>query len=126
MRAADTNVLVRLFARDDDRQAALAEEFIDSGAWISHVVLAETVWVLMTTYDRTHAQAAAHVQMLLDHERFVLQDRDVVEAALEHYLRRPSLGFTDCLILEIARKAGHMPLGTFDRNLAKLPGAQRL
>jgi hypothetical protein len=24
------------------------------------------------------------------------------------------------------RKAGHMPLGTFDRNLAKLDGAHRL
>jgi hypothetical protein len=25
------------------------------------------------------------------------------------------LGFSDCLILETARKAGHLPLGTFDR-----------
>lgn len=126
MRAADTNVLVRLFARDDDRQAEIAEEFVENGTWISHLVLAETIWVLMMTYGRTHVEAAAHVQMLLEHDRFVLQDPDVVEAALAHYRRRPSLKFTDCLILEIARKAGHMPLGTFDRNLAKVHGAQRL
>ncbi len=36
------------------------------------------------------------------------------------------LGFSDCLVLESARKAGHIPLGTFDRQLAKLEGAQRL
>jgi len=30
------------------------------------------------------------------------------------------------LILEIARKAGHVPLATFDRDLAKLGGVQRL
>jgi predicted nucleic acid-binding protein len=36
------------------------------------------------------------------------------------------LGFSDCLVLEIARKAGHLPLGTFDRNLSKLDGAQKL
>jgi predicted nucleic acid-binding protein len=29
-------------------------------------------------------------------------------------------------LLETARKAGHLPLGTFDRNLAKLDGAERL
>ena len=37
-----------------------------------------------------------------------------------------ALGFSDCLVLETARKAGHLPLGTFDRNLARLDGAQRL
>jgi hypothetical protein len=29
-------------------------------------------------------------------------------------------------VLEIARKAGHTPLGTFDRKLAKLDGAMTL
>jgi predicted nucleic acid-binding protein len=36
------------------------------------------------------------------------------------------VGFADCLILEIARKAGHIPVGTFDRELAKLEGAARV
>jgi predicted nucleic acid-binding protein len=34
MRAVDTNVLVRLIARDDSRQAASAEAFIQPGAWV--------------------------------------------------------------------------------------------
>jgi len=29
-------------------------------------------------------------------------------------------------VLEIAKKAGHTPLGTFDRGLAKQPGAERV
>jgi hypothetical protein len=29
-------------------------------------------------------------------------------------------------LLEIARKVGHLPLGTFDRDLSKLAGAQGL
>jgi predicted nucleic acid-binding protein len=49
-----------------------------------------------------------------------------VAAALEQYRNRPALGFSDCLILETARKAGHLPLGTFDRNLSKLDGAEGL
>jgi predicted nucleic acid-binding protein len=39
---------------------------------------------------------------------------------------KPALGFSDCLMLHLARKAGHLPLGTFDRNLSKVDGAQKL
>ena len=53
-------------------------------------------------------------------------DGKQVAAALERYRRRPALGLSDCLILEVARKAGHVPLGTFDRELGKLNGAERL
>jgi len=46
MRAIDTNVLVRLIARDDAAQVARAEKAIEKGAWVSLLVLVETVWVL--------------------------------------------------------------------------------
>lgn len=126
MRAIDTNVLVRLVTGDDGPQVAAAEAFIEPGAWASLLVLAETVWVLDTVYERTPRQITESIRMLLDHEALTLQDPDVVVAALEHYGKKPSLGFSDCLVLEMARKAGHGPLGTFDRNLAKLPGSQWL
>jgi predicted nucleic-acid-binding protein len=126
MRSIDTNVLVRLVTGDEPDQVALAEEFTASGAWVSLLVLAETVWVLDTVYERTPAQILLSIQMLLDHKDLSLQDPDVVMAALEHYRKRPALGFSDCLVLEIARKIGHVPLGTFDRKLGKLDGAQCL
>ena len=126
MRSIDTNVLVRLVTGDEPDQVALAEEFIASGAWVSLLVLAETVWVLDTVYERTSAQILLSIQMLLDHKDLSLQDPDVAMAASEHYRKRPALGFSDCLVLEIARKIGHVPLGTFDRKLGKLDGAQCL
>ena len=126
MRAVDTNVLVRLMTRDDAKQAALADEFIERGAWVSHLVLVETTWVLSTVYELGPAKIETAIEMLLSHESLSLQEPDVVTAALEHFRRRPSLGFSDCLILEVARAAGHLPLATFDRNLGKLDGAQRL
>jgi hypothetical protein len=33
-----------------------------------------------------------------------------------------SLGFSDCLVLEISCKAGHVLLGSFDLHLGKLEG----
>ena len=82
--------------------------------------------MLDTVYEVTPPQIAAGVEMLLDHHDLTIQDADVVEAALAHYRKRPALGFSDCLILEVARKAGHVPLGTFDHALGKLDGAHRL
>ena len=126
MRAVDTNVLVRLITRDDEKQVASAEAFVNKGAWVSHVVLAETTWVLSAAYDLGHADIATAVEMLLNHERLTIQDADVVDAALGHYRQKPALGFSDCLVLEIARKAGHIPLGSFDKALSKLDGVERL
>jgi len=126
MRAVDTNVLVRLITGDDAKQASVAEAFVASGTWVSHLVLAETAWVLRRSYNLDDAGIAAAIEMLLNQETVSLQDASVVAAALDQYRRKPSLGFSDCLVLEIARKAGHLPLGTFDRNLSKLDGAERL
>jgi predicted nucleic-acid-binding protein len=126
MRAVDTNVLVRLITRDDVRQATAAESFVGNGAWVGHLVLAETTWVLSAVYDLGPAAIVTAVEMLLNHQHLTIQDADVVAAALEHYRRNPRLGFSDCLVLEIARKVGHLPTGTFDRQLARLDGALRL
>jgi predicted nucleic-acid-binding protein len=126
MLAIDTNVLVRLLTRDDAGQTASAERFIERGAWVPTLVLADAIWVLQSVYERGPRELAKAVKMLLQHDRLVLQDADAVAAALDQFRARPSLGFSDCLILELARKAGHLPSGTFDRKLAKSSGAQKL
>jgi predicted nucleic-acid-binding protein len=126
MLAVDTNVLVRLIARDDAAQVRVAEEFATKGAWVSHLVLAETLWVLDSVYDLSHEQISTAVEMLLNHQVLTLQDADVVSAALTHFRRYSRVDFSDCLALEIARKAGHLPLATFDRDFAKLADVERL
>lgn len=126
MRAVDTNLLVRLLVRDDADQVKAAEAFVAKGAWVSQLVLAEALWVLDAVYSRSAAQIANAIDRLLNHRELTLQDSEVVAQALNRFRSRPSLGFSDCLVLEIARKAGHLPLGTFDRNLAKLDGTHRL
>jgi predicted nucleic-acid-binding protein len=126
MRAVDTNAVVRLLVRDDSSQVRATEEFTAAGAWVSHLVLAEAIWVLDARYERSPEQIAAAVAMLLNHKDLTLQDADVIVCALEQFRRRPIVGFPDCLVHEIARKAGHLPLGTFDRDLSRLNGTQRL
>jgi len=93
---------------------------------VSTLVLIEATWVLTAAYELSHAEISTAIDMLLHHKDLTIQESDTVAAVLEHYRRRPTLGFSDCLILEVARKAGHLPLGTFDRDLSKLDGAERL
>jgi predicted nucleic-acid-binding protein len=126
MRAVDTNVLVRLLTRDNSEQVAAAEAFAGKGAWVSQLILAEATWVLASVYELDSAGIATAVEMLLGHRNLVLEEPEVVAKALQHFRRWPALGFSDCLILEAAREAGHLPLGTFDRALGRLPEAERI
>jgi predicted nucleic-acid-binding protein len=126
VRAVDTNVLVRLITRDDLKQVAAAEAYVASGAWVSHLALAEATWVLTSVYDRSPEAIATAVEMLLNHQHLTLQDAAAVFAAVQQFRRHPAVGFSDCLMVEVARAAGHGPLGTFDRHLGKVDGAHRL
>ncbi len=126
MLSIDTNVLIRLLTRDEPRQTAIAESSIQKGAWVPIVVLTEAVWVLSAVYNRSSEELARALEMLLNHDQLTLQDSDAVASALTTFRSKSAPGFSDCLILELARKAGHLPLGTFDKGLAKLAGTQRL
>jgi predicted nucleic-acid-binding protein len=126
MRAVDTNLLVRLLTNDDEAQVRVAEEFIAAGAWIPHIVLAEAMWVLASAFDLSRARLAEAIEMLLNHTSLAIQDSEAVIAALASFRQYAGVEFSDCLALETARRAGHLPFGTFDRRLSRLPGAQRL
>ncbi|MBY0563323.1 MAG: type II toxin-antitoxin system VapC family toxin [Hyphomonadaceae bacterium] len=126
MRAIDTNILVRVVAKDHKRQLEAALLTISEGAWISHLVLAESAWVLTSHYGLSRTELANTIHVLLNHETFVVQDSDVVAMALRSFSANKKVSFTDCLLLEIARKAGHTPLTTFDRDLAKIDGVERI
>ncbi len=126
MRAVDTNVLVRVLIRDDPKQVAAAEAFIRPRAWVSALALTEAMWVASTVYRLSPDEIFMTAEMLLNHEHLVHEDYAVVRAALDLFRVRPALKFSDCMVVEIARKAGHLPLGTFDPTLAKVEGAVRL
>jgi predicted nucleic-acid-binding protein len=126
MLAIDTNVLVRLVVNDDPAQALVAKEGVARGAWVSHLVMAESAWVLTGNFGLSRAELVNTIETLLTHPNIAFEDANVVRAALQQFRQRRAVDFSDCLILEIARKAGHRPLATFDRDLAKLDGVDRL
>jgi predicted nucleic-acid-binding protein len=126
MRAVDTNVLVRLFTEDDTRGCLAAERFIAAGAWVPTLAVVETAWVLKRAYGLDGGALAELMEMLLHNEHLVLEDHDLVAGAVALFRERPTVGFSDCVMLVSARQAGHLPLGTFDRKLSRVEGTQLL
>jgi len=124
MLAVDTDVIVRLIVRDDEKQAAAAERVVKQGAWLSMLGLAETTWVLSSVYEFSPEQLVHALEMLLENEQLTVEHAAVVESALVLYKARPRVRFADCLMVELARQAGRTPLVTFDRDLAKLAGVK--
>ncbi len=126
MRAADTNVLVRVIARDDDAQVPLADGFVAEGAWVSLLVLQEAIWVLERAFELGRKDQGVVIDMLLQHKTIVLESPELVAAALASFRKSQGIGFSDALILEAARRAGHLPVATFDKRFAKADDTQLL
>jgi hypothetical protein len=72
----------------DVKQVAAAESFVAAGAWVGHVVLAETTWVLDAVYNLGPPEIAMAVEMLLNHQRLAIAD--AVAAALETVPQKPT------------------------------------
>jgi predicted nucleic-acid-binding protein len=127
VKAADTNVLARVITGDDEAQVRDAEAWLASGAWISSLVLVELSWVLSSAYAFPKAEAARALEAVLSLPGVSVEDEATVRAALATWrTARGDVDFADCMILHVAARAGHGPLGTFDGDLAKLSGTERL
>jgi len=135
--AIDTNVLLRYLLHDDELQARKATKLIhgDSLVFISHVVLAETVWTLAgKKYRVAPADIYRAIAALFAEDTIVIQEADVVWRALSDYKRYlvdkgVKIDFPDALILHTAQATAEYyeePFDgfyTFDKAACTMEGA---
>ncbi len=131
MIALDTNVLVRLLTRDDEKQAEkvrlLFEKHADShdALFVSDVVLAELAWTLERAYDFDRAAIGKTFKALVDNATLGFESRDVLRLAQANF-ESGKAGFADCLIVAKAQARGCAPLVTFDKALRAVPDVELL
>jgi predicted nucleic-acid-binding protein len=107
----DSSVLLRYLLDDDPVWSPVATRFIEeeltaaNPGYINLVVLAETVWALRRSPLFERSKLAATVEGLLQFDKFVIAERDVVADALSRF-RSDGAGFADLLIAELNRAAG--------------------
>ena len=130
MIALDTNVLLRFFLRDDEEQGEAAEKLmlqltLDEPVFVSREVLVELVWALEYTFRFGRERIASFLDQLVHVAAVEIESAsDVVEATGGY--RRGGADFADRMIAAAARRAGAVPLYTFDRKAARLPGVTLL
>lgn len=126
MIAIDTNVLLRLVVDDpnEKQQSQLARDLLNQHgqAWVSSIVLIETVWVLQSRYKLTKEQLIIVIEKIIQHPRIHLDNAASVDNALTIY-SACNAGFADCTILNEAKNK-QLVLHTFDRKLSRLHGAE--
>ena len=118
----DTNVVVRLFANDDQAQRAASIRLIDSlppgeKALINSIVLAELLWTLRRVYRFERDQLAQVVRKLSEHPKIQLADVDVVRDAA-HRSREEGGDIVDHVIALTNRDRGCRYTFTFDEDAA--------
>ena len=126
MIGVDTNVILRLLVRDDERQAESAARYLkkycssDDPAVIADVVIVECAWVLAYLYDYSRSQIGDAIEGLLSTAQLRAANASAVSSALQRF-RGSSADFADCLIGMNNAAAGCNHTATFDRKAAKLP-----
>lgn len=126
----DTNVLVRYLAQDEAKQAAIATRFIEQKlsatqpGLISLVVLVELCWVLKRLYSATENELVNTVADFLGAAQFHFEQREVVQTAAQRMRssKNVKVGFTDLLVVEIAKTLGCSQTVSFDKNAVRSAG----
>ena len=124
MIGVDTNVLVRMIARDDPVQTPIAEQILDrageDGLFVSLVVLAELAWVLRRAYRYQPDAVLTAIEGVLAGREFVIERPELAASALSN-ARNANCGYADALIEQINVAAGAGMTLTFDDRAKRLP-----
>lgn len=126
MRGVDTNILVRYIVADDPAQFRAATRFIEhecsprEPGFINHVVLAEVVWVLESSYKLPRLAIVSALRVLLGANQLSIEEVEDARAALHEY--EDGADFADSLIAAANARAGCEYTATFDRRAAGRSG----
>ncbi len=126
----DTNVLIRIFTRDDPDQLVAARRLFNSltpqqPGWVGIANLLEIEWVLRSVYSHNRAGIASIFDDLLALGNVVVEQHETVTIALKRF-RNGKASFADCLIAASAQNAGCAKVMTFDEIAACGAGMELL
>ena len=127
----DTNLFIRYLTNDDPVLADRVEKLLDEAssgniALIStELVMAETVWVLESSYNLTHIQITPLLRSILATLGLEIINGDIVSGALVLYEQK-NIDFVDAYIAVLMEKRGIKEIYSYDRkHLSKVKTIQR-
>jgi len=127
----DTNLFIRYLTNDDPILADRVEQLLDDAATGSaqlvttELVMAESVWVLESSYHLNHAQIAPLIRGILATPGMEVINGDLVGKALVMY-ELQNIDFVDAYIVALMEKQGIMDIYSYDKkHLSRVKTIQR-
>ena len=118
MRAIDTNVLARFLLDDDPVQSPVAASVIAGGVAVTHTVIVELTWLLLSRYRQPRTVVAAALREVIDLPSVTVQDTPLVLCAIDRFDGGADLA--DMLHIVAARDSDSF--ASFEKQLAKQAG----
>ena len=132
MPALDTNIVIRYIIRhrEPTAQARVAAKLMeslneDNPGYLPREVLIEIAGVLERSYKVDREGVFRYMTELITNRDLEVEATDDIYEALRIY-RSGGAGFGDCMILVATRRAGRLPVLTFDRRFARERDVQLL
>jgi predicted nucleic-acid-binding protein len=116
----DTNLFIRFLTNDDPNLADRVEQLLDDAAAGSvqlvttELVMAETVWVLESSYHLNHAQIAPLIRGILATPGLEIINGDLIGKAIVKY-ELQNIDFVDAYIAALMEKQGIKDIYSYDR-----------
>ncbi len=85
MKSVDTNILVRVFTKDDPVQTPVAANILEQPVVVTHGVIMETEWVLRSHYKWQRPRIVTALRWLLDIQTVDTARPALVGWALDRY-----------------------------------------
>ena len=127
----DTNLFIRYLTNDDPVLADRVEKLLDEAAEGSvqlvttELVMAESVWVLESTYHLNHVHIAPLIRGILATPGMEVINGDLVGKALVMY-ELQNIDFVDAYIAALMEKQGIKDIYSYDRkHLSRVTTIQR-
>lgn len=120
---ADTNILVRLLTRDDDKQVHTILRLIeeqDVRLLITSIVAVETYWVLTSVYKFSKLQTVQALISLSEVEETEFEEKELIHAL--HLFERTKADLVDIYLSERSRSLKLPALTWNRRDFVKLQG----
>lgn len=118
----DTNVIVRFFIRDDERQYHQTLKWFSEAETgkinivVLPLVVAETCFVLESFYKISRSQISEYLEVFLAERWIQVEDRNILLGVFDKY--RLGEHFVDSFLLQKSKVQGY-ELITFDKKLLK-------
>ena len=116
----DTNLFIRYLTNDDPALADRVEQLLDDAATgalqlvTTELVIAETVWVLESSYHLNNARIAPLVRGILATPGLEVINGDLIGKALVMY-ELQNIDFVDAYIAALMEKQGIQDIYSYDR-----------